>query len=778
MGCACSVAQVAQEAPTQVEMKDSANYHSQYPPREEGYAGWDRTSPRQPNFAIKGFASETGCKPMTLIDVTKNACKQFADFPVLRIEKVDSTPPAKGQPVPPSAPVADWQTWTYKDYLADSEAAARAFIKLGMDRFDAVSIYGFNHPAWHISAMGAIMGCGVVAGIYPTDTEEQVYFKVNHSGAKVAVVENEKKLQIFLNLAKGSEERPALKNLKAVIVWDKSAQNIEALAEKVTADSRQCAIFGASAAPEEGKVKVLSWDNFLKLGALDEAKEQQTIMDANQKETTPGHCCAYIYTSGTTGNPKAVMISHDNLVFEAQNAATQIPQVSPNGERIISYLPLSHVAGMMVDIICPLMVTNPQGCCVHFARAYDLKTMTLGDRLKAVKPTLFLGVPRVWEKIQEKMQAMVAQNPPTGIALTVAKSGKEKGLKHQLNCLMGGSGEKECCHCLAEKVGTTVREKLGLDCCNFAFTGAAPIKRETQEYFGALGININEVYGMSECTGATTWSTDYAHMWASCGWPMHGTEVAILDNEPNTKDGKPNPNFGKPMPRGTEEAQAGEVCFRGRHVMLGYMANPELGEEHVAEIAKKNADTIDKEGWLHSGDKGTMDKLGMVRITGRYKELIIGAGGENIAPVPVEDGIKSRCKAISNVMMVGDKRKFCTCVVTLKAFGTGELPGGNDLEPAAKDLCDSDTVSAAMDDKKLIAAIEKAIIDTNKDPACCPMPPSTIKKFTILPKDFSAETEEFTPTFKLKRSVAEKKHTAFLDYMYEENGTYVKYKEM
>lgn len=150
------------------------------------------------------------------------------------------------------------------------------------------------------------------------------------------------------------------------------------------------------------------------------------------------------------------------------------------------------------------------------------------------------------------------------------------------------------------------------------------------------------------------------------------------------------------------ELEQGEFCMRGRNIMMGYMANPKLGPEHVAEIKKKNEETIDNEGWLHSGDKACVDKDGFCRITGRYKELIIGAGGENIAPVPIEDWIKSNYPAISNLMMVGDKKKYNTCVVTLKAKGaTGELPGGDDLDGAALEVSPGvTTVSAAMKDPK------------------------------------------------------------------------------
>ena len=158
----------------------------------------------------------------------------------------------------------------------------------------------------------------------------------------------------------------------------------------------------------------------------------------------------------------------------------------------------------------------------------------------------------------------------------------------------------------------------------------------------------------------------------------------------------------------------------------------------------------------------------MVKITGRYKELIIGAGGENVAPVPVEDGVKSRCAAISNIMMVGDKRKYNVALVTLKTVGaTGELPGSNDLDAVAAKLDpDCTTVTQAMQSQTVIAAVTAAITETNKDTSCCPMPPARIQKFTILPTDFSVVGDELTPTFKLKRSVTEAKYKAAIDAMY------------
>ena len=177
---------------------------------------------------------------------------------------------------------------------------------------------------------------------------------------------------------------------------------------------------------------------------------------------------------------------------------------------------------------------------------------------------------------------------------------------------MGGSGAYPCCYGLAEKiVFSKVKANLGLDCCKFGFTGAAPIMVDTLAYFGQLGIQINEVYGMSECTGACTWSLDDTHKAGSCGFAMPGVEVAVL----NSESGSTVPPASGPTP---SEAEQGEICFRGRNIMMGYLANPALGDAHVQEIMKKTREAIDEEGWLHSGDKGCVDDRGMIRITGRY----------------------------------------------------------------------------------------------------------------------------------------------------------------
>merc|ERR1719183_1149393 len=201
---------------------------------------------------------------------------------------------------------------------------------------------------------------------------------------------------------------------------------------------------------------------------------------------------------------------------------------------------------------------------------------------------------------------------------------------------------------------------------------------------------------------------------------------------------------------------------------MGYLASTDLGDKHLAEIDKKTAETIDQEGWLHSGDKGLKTKGGLIKITGRYKELIIGEGGENIAPVPIEDSVKGLCDAVAECMMIGDQRKYNVAMMTLKAVGAnGENPGTDDLDAAAKNVNPAVTkISQAMKDPKWIETVTAAITSTNANGKLVPNNAFKIQKFSILPMNFSEEAGQLTPTKKLKRATVEKQYAAMIDRMY------------
>merc|ERR1719265_2770594 len=309
---------------------------------------------------------------------------------------------------------------------------------------------------------------------------------------------------------------------------------------------------------------------------LGDGEGSDQALEGRIKAQRPGHCVGIIYTSGTTGNPKAVMISHDSVVVEgevsAQSSMSIINGFPPEGARILSYLPLSHIAGGLMDLLMPVYfagVKQKKGT-IYFARPYDLKEMTLALRIGFVKPTAFLAVPRVFEKIQARMMGVAATIG--GLKKKIATWAKGKGLEYARNLQLGGSGAAPSFHGLADKlILSKARAALGLDECKVFLTGAAPISIETLECFGQLGMQIQNCYGMSECSGVTTMTSPSRNVFGTVGHGLTGLETKIFKTGPNGENIEvPRSQPGKVAP---EECQ-GEICFRGRHVMMGYMANP------------------------------------------------------------------------------------------------------------------------------------------------------------------------------------------------------------
>ena len=378
----------------------------------------------------------------------------------------------------------------------------------------------------------------------------------------------------------------------------------------------------------------------------------------------------------------------------------------PNDE-IISYLPLSHIAEQVVSLMVPLTV----GCTTWFAESLD----QLGDNLREVRPTLFVGVPRVWEKIQAKMVAAGAQN--SGLKKKIAAWARQKGLAD-------GYARQEGHTCpglfgLAHKlVFSKVHERLGLDRCRLFISTAAPISLDTLEFFMSLDIPITEVYGMSECTGPATVSLPepfkYRTGWA--GPAMPGTEIAVSGD--------------------------GEVLMRGRHVFKGYFKNEAATRE-----------TIDAEGWLHSGDVGMIDEKGFLKITDRMKELIITAGGENVPPQVLEGKYKA-IPLLSQVVIIGDRRKHMAALFTLdpaKIESTAAQVGSNAANAAEAAVCPQ----------------IRAFLQAQVDQINTTLPRAWgVKKFVILPEELSIEGGELTPTMKLKRRIVNAKYEQEIESMY------------
>lgn len=732
------------------------DFYFQYP---RGQGPWftcraDAEAP--PKLAKEGVAGpETPV--CTLPQLLIQAAEKKGNKDALLVERPCPPLDGDGKP-PPPLPRQEWKTWSIADYNNDVLKLAKAFIKLGFQRFDTVNIWGFNSPEWFISTMAGMCAGGKSAGIYPTDTQDTAGYKVVHSGGVISCVEAKAHVD---KIAASLNQMGNANKLKGFVAWGFKP------AAGDTIHITGC-----------GKVPIFHWDAALEMGIA----QSSNLLDSRLAATKPGNCAGLIYTSGTTGDPKAVMMSHDNIVYMCNTMYREIADscgftANEEEERVLSYLPLSHVAGLATDLTGPVVgnALTKATVAVFFARPYDLKTGTIRDRLSIARPTVFLGVPLVWEKMADKIKAMGAAS--TGLKKKMGAWAKGKALEHAKSINLGGSGAKPLGHRTALKVLSAIKKALGLDCCKWALTGAAPIRTDTLEYYGSLGIYINEVYGMSEAVGLITMSTDPRHQWGSCGYQIRGVQCRIfkVDTEDiNIKTECPR----APSLTSADDEFQGEICFRGRNVMMGYMACLAMGIDHVQAVNKKTAEAIDADGWMHSGDKGIKTNAGMIKITGRYKELIIGDGGENIAPVPIEDSVKSLADAVMECMMVGDRRKYNVALITLKAVGgNGETPGTDELEAPGKRVDPKiTTISQAMEADVFIKYIQKAIDITNANGKVCLNNTFKIQKFTILPANFSEQMGELTPTKKLKRGAVASKYSKLIDYMYQTEGKYIAFK--
>jgi long-subunit acyl-CoA synthetase (AMP-forming) len=593
--------------------------------------------------------------PTMVHEVLGEAEKRYGGRPALRVKRDGA-----------------WRTTTWSAYARDARRVGRALVKLGVEPGKGVALIGYNSPEWLIADIGAILAGAVPAGIYTTNTPEQVRYITDHCEAKVAFADTATQVEKFV------VEQERMPRLEAVVQ-----------------------MLGRPKEATRGRIRIIAWEDLLVMA--DEVPESE--LEARLEAQKPDDVCTLIYTSGTTGDPKAVMITHTNLVWTAQTLV-KVLDSGPN-DIGLSYLPLSHIAEQMLTVHGPMA----GGALIHFAESLD----KLGDNLREVRPTLFLGVPRVWEKIQAKMVAAGTSAPPLRkkIAAWARKVGLRAGYAEQK-----GEARPLLLPVAKKVVFDKVRERLGLDRARICVTSAAPISKDTLEFFLSLGIPILEVYGMSECTGPATYSPPDNYRTGKCGVVFAGTELKI--------------------------AEDGEVCMRGPHVFKGYLKDPE---------STKNA--IDPDGWLHSGDIGVIDSQGFLQITDRKKDLLITAGGENIAPQVLEGQLKA-IPCVGQAVVVGDRMKYLAALVTLD-------PERLAIEATAAGS-PARTIAEAAKCAAFRRHLQKQIDQVNEKLARV----QTIKKFVVVPNEFSIDGGELTPTMKVKRKVVNEKYRLEIASMYAE----------
>lgn len=546
--------------------------------------------------------------------------------------------------------------------------------------------------------MGTMFAGGICGGIYATNSPEACKYVVDYSKSEVVVLEGNRQLYKFSQISR------QVPTLRVIVLWGEKID--AALAAKL-------------------RIPVYTWEGFLALGAkvpLDEVKKREASI-------RPGHCASLIYTSGTTGAPKAVMISHDNLTWTSK-AITDLHAF--RFDRVVSYLPLSHIAAQIVDMHGVMI----KGGTIYFAQPDALKG-SLVVTLREVRPTFFFGVPRVWEKVVESIAKSTSSL--TGfkkMLVTWAQgTGKEKHARSQTGC----DGGTPFGYSLAKRlVFNKLKKELGLDVCEGFYSAAAPMRTDTLWYLASLDVPVYEVFGQSECTGPHSLSSAESYKVGYCGIPLESSQNRI---DPVT----------------------GEFCYRGRHIFMGYMYMPQ-----------ETMNTLDEAGYLHSGDvailEGPDDNTAFVKITGRIKELIITAGGENIPPTLIENQMMAACPVVSHCLVIGDGKKFLTMLVSLKVRVDDETTH-------LTDQLTEDVISmsiqlgspAVLYPQVVYDDRWKEYIDTGlaKVNAQATSSAQVIQKWRWLPADLSEKAGDLTPTMKVKRKVVMEKYRSLIDAMYD-----------
>ena len=561
-----------------------------------------------------------------------------------------------------------WQATSWRHYAGEVKTAAKAMMALGVETGDAVNILGFNRPEWVISDVAAMAIGAVPAGIYTTNAPEECQYIIGHSEAPVVVLEDEGQWH------KVAQVRDELPNLRNVVMM--------------------------RGAPEIDDPMVLSWDDFMKKGEDVSEEAFQARLDAVDMEDL----ATLIYTSGTTGPPKGVMLSHKNIAWTAA-------QISPvfdinADDRVLSYLPLSHIAEQSFTIHSAANNGHP----VYYAESLD--PAVLVENIKEVKPTVFFGVPRIWERMHARVSGELAK--ATGAKAKIAEWALGVGRKVSALRNRGEepSGLLAAQHKVADAlVFSKVQSAMGLDEARVRVSGAAPVSAEILDFFASLDMIIWEVYGQSEDSGPTSFNVPGRTKFGSVGPPYPNVEVQIADD--------------------------GEILVRGDNVFMGYYKDEEATNETLVD------------GWLHSGDLGEFDADGMLWITGRKKDIIITAGGKNVAPKPLESGLKNN-PLIGEAVIIGDRRKFLSAVVSVdEAEFTAFQERVGDASPAHESEALRKEIQSTVDELNTkFARVEQ------------------IKKFAILPRPLSIEGGELTPTLKVKRNKVSEHFADVIEEMY------------
>ncbi|MEL6892974.1 MAG: AMP-dependent synthetase/ligase [Actinomycetota bacterium] len=547
----------------------------------------------------------------------------------------------------------DWASKTLADVAADTARLTAGLKDLGVGPGDRVVLMLANRPEFHALDL-AVLFCGATpVSIYNSSAPDQIQYLVNDCGAKVAILEHADFLARFDQVR---EHLPTIEHIALI---------------------------------EPGEAEgVLRYEDLIAFAPADLAAEAETA----QLEDL----ATIIYTSGTTGPPKGVMLSHRNIAWTLESVGQSMRDQTDiddfAGKKHISYLPMAHVMERLLGHYYMIDFATSVACCPDTSQiaAY------LGD----VKPNVFIGVPRVWEKLYAGVNAALGADEEKAKQFDDAVAAAAPIMEKMTQ---GTATDEEIAtwNFLDEVAFTTVRGLVGLDHVEIGITGAAPIPAEILEWFRAIGVPLTEGYGMSETTAVLSWAN--AAKPGYVGRAASGVEIKIADD--------------------------GEILARGGNMFEGYLGLPD-----------KTAETLDDDGWVHTGDIGELDDDGYLKIVDRKKELIITAGGKNVSPANLEAALKM-IPLVGQACAIGDQKPFISALVVLD-------PDEAAAFAAERGLTGEDASLASLStNPEVVEVVENGLTEAMADFNNA----ESVKKVTILGEEWLPDSDLLTPTAKLKR---------------------------
>ena len=575
-----------------------------------------------------------------------------------------------------------WVDITWRDYWESSEVVAHGLASLGVERGDRIAIHSENRPEWLYVDVGTVAIGAVTMGLYPTNPSAEVEYLLADSGSKVLFAEDQEQVDKVLEVIDGLDD-------------------LEWIVHLETRGVR-----------EYDHPKLLSWTDFLAQGA--QHRDANTgMVEQELGKAEPDDLVTLIYTSGTTGPPKGAMLTARNVEFAAHVLAEGgFYDPPPTADDVtLSYLPLCHVAERAATEWLNAMA----GCVVHFAESIE----TVPQNLREVQPTLFFAVPRIWEKMAATIQIRMAAASRTkkavyGIGMKLAQRiGEER--------MANGGAHTSTSRALAA-IGEpllfrAMRDRIGMRLVRDASSGAAPIAPEILQFFTGIGVNIREIYGMTENSAVATVNKPGRVKLGTVGEPHDEIELR-LDEDTN------------------------EILTRHPAVFAGYWGKPD-----------KTAETIDADGWLHTGDVGEWVDGTHVKIVDRIKDIIITAGGKNISPSEIENSLKTS-PFIKEAVVIGDKQPYLVALVGIELDVVGDWATRRNIPYTTfRDLSGR---------REVLELIQGVIRETNEKFARV----ENIRKFRMMHKELDHEDGEMTATQKIKRTAMHDVFAELIDDMY------------